>query len=71
MTLAALQARLADHVERIDSDLALEFLMQQGVAAGGAKDAAWLAPATARARYGPELHATTAVIKLLAPPGGT
>lgn len=39
--------------------------MQQGLAAGAAKEEVFLMPATARHRYGPELHAGAAVIKLL------
>ena len=65
VTEALLASRLADHVERIDTDMALEYQVQQGLAAGAAKEALFLAPATARHRYGAELHAGAAVVRLL------
>jgi hypothetical protein len=39
--------------------------VQQGLAAGAAKEEVYLMPATARTRYGPELHTATCVFKLL------
>ena len=56
--------RLTDHVERIDTDMALEWQMQQGIAAGSKVDA-YLVPAGLRHMYGNELHSEVAVIKLL------
>jgi len=44
VTLATLQSALSDHVERIDTDLALEYQVRQGVAAGADKCAAFLVP---------------------------
>ncbi|GLI70798.1 hypothetical protein VaNZ11_015675, partial [Volvox africanus] len=37
LTAATLQARLTEYVERIDTDMALEYQVQQGLAAGVAK----------------------------------
>lgn len=39
--------------------------VQQGLAAGAAKEEVFLGPATARTRYGPELHAAACVLKLI------
>jgi hypothetical protein len=44
VTLAKLQSALAEHVERIDTDLALEYQVRQGVAAGADKCTAFLVP---------------------------
>jgi hypothetical protein len=44
VTLATLQSALAEHVERIDTDLALEYQVRQGVAAGADKCTAFLVP---------------------------
>ena len=43
---------------------ALEYQMQQGIAEGTRVDA-FLAPASARHSYGPELHAEACVVRLL------
>ena len=64
-TEATLRARLEEHVERIDTDLALEYQMAQGLAAGGGRDELRLAPLTVRHGHGPELHAASAVLKLV------
>uniref|UniRef100_A0A7S3QTQ5 DNA topoisomerase 6 subunit B n=1 Tax=Dunaliella tertiolecta TaxID=3047 RepID=A0A7S3QTQ5_DUNTE len=62
---AVLQSKLKEHIERIDTDLALEYQVQQGLA-GASKRSLWLAPAHAgQAQHGPELHANCAVLKLL------
>lgn len=55
---------LTEHVERIDTDMALEWQMQQGMAEG-AKIDAYLMPAGARHEFGNELHSEVAIIKLL------
>lgn len=39
--------------------------VQQGLAAGAAKEEVFLGPATPRTRYGPELHAAACVLKLI------
>lgn len=62
---AVLERRLAEHVERIDTDMALEFQVSQGLAAGAAKDQVWLVPASSQHRFGPELHANACMIQLL------
>lgn len=62
---ATLERKLAEYVERIDTDMALEFQVSQGLAAGAAKDAVWLMPTTARHSYGPELHSSACVVKLI------
>jgi DNA topoisomerase-6 subunit B len=64
VTEALLAQRLAAHVERVDSDAALEYQVAQGLA-GGARTEAHLAPAGARHAHGPELHAECAVLRLL------
>ncbi|GAB4814846.1 hypothetical protein N2152v2_001892 [Parachlorella kessleri] len=64
VTEATLAQRLTDHVERIDSDMALEYQMQQGIAEGTRTDA-FLMPLTARHKHGPELHANVCVLRLL------
>lgn len=49
---------------------ALEYQVAQGLAGGAAKQSVWLCPAgTGSVAHGPELHGTSAVIKLLVPPG--
>jgi hypothetical protein len=45
---AVLEARLAEYVERIDTDLALEYQVATGMASGAAKEAVYLMPQTAR-----------------------
>ncbi|GFR50834.1 hypothetical protein Agub_g13107 [Astrephomene gubernaculifera] len=65
VTAATLQARLTEYVERIDTDMALEYQVQQGLAAGVAKEPLYLMPLSARHSHGPELHANTCVVKLL------
>lgn len=62
---ALLERKLAEHVERIDTDMALEFQVSQGLAAGAAKDKLWLVPASTQHSFGPELHANACVIQLL------
>eukprot|EP00882_Tetradesmus_deserticola_P017410 GHRQ01018650.1.p3 GENE.GHRQ01018650.1~~GHRQ01018650.1.p3 ORF type:complete len:186 (+),score=116.73 GHRQ01018650.1:2968-3525(+) len=62
---ATLEKKLAEHVERIDTDMALEFQVAQGLAGGAAKQQLWLAPLSARTHYGPELHANACVVQLL------
>ena len=60
-----LTAKLTEHVDRIDTDLALEYQVQQGLAAGAAKAQLCLAPLTAGHVLGPELHSNVAVVRLL------
>jgi hypothetical protein len=62
---ATLEKRLAEHVERIDTDMALEFQVAQGLAGGAAKQQLWLAPLTERTHHGPELHTNACVVRLL------
>jgi hypothetical protein len=50
VTLATLQSALAEHVERIDTDLALEYQVRQGVAAGADKCSCFLVPLAAAAQ---------------------
>lgn len=65
MSQATLERKLAEYVERIDTDMALEYQVAQGLAAGAAKDGVWLVPATARHTYGPELHSNACVVRLI------
>ncbi|GIL73715.1 hypothetical protein Vretimale_5397 [Volvox reticuliferus] len=65
LTAATLQARLTEYVERIDTDMALEYQVQQGLAAGVAKEPLYLVPLSGRHSHGPELHANTVVVKLM------
>ncbi|WIA42896.1 hypothetical protein OEZ86_008811 [Tetradesmus obliquus] len=62
---ATLEKKLAEHVERIDTDMALEFQVAQGLAGGAAKQQLWLAPLCDKTHYGPELHANACVVRLL------
>lgn len=59
-----LQKKLTEHVDKIDTDLALEYQVQLGLA-GSVKEDLYLMPRTDNHRYGEELHGTTFVIKLL------
>ncbi|KAG2493640.1 hypothetical protein HYH03_008157 [Edaphochlamys debaryana] len=65
LTAATLAARLTEYVERIDTDMALEYQVQQGLAAGIAKEPLYLMPLSSRHSHGPELHANTCVVRLL------
>lgn len=65
VTQSQLITKLTEHVERIDTDLALEYQMSQGLVAGSTREDLALAPRTARCDYGAELHANVAVFKLL------
>lgn len=60
-----LERKLSEYVERIDTDMALEYQVSQGLAAGAAKDAVWLVPATARHLYSQEMHSNACVVKLI------
>lgn len=60
-----LERRLAEYVERIDTDMALEYQVSQGLAAGAAKNNVWLVPASSRHTYGVELHSSACVVKLI------
>uniref|UniRef100_A0A383WIB7 DNA topoisomerase 6 subunit B n=1 Tax=Tetradesmus obliquus TaxID=3088 RepID=A0A383WIB7_TETOB len=62
---AMLEKKLAEHVERIDTDMALEFQVAQGLAGGAAKQQLWLAPLCDKTHYGAELHANACVVRLL------
>lgn len=70
-TEATLVKRLTEHVEKADTDAALEFQMQQGLAAPGGRVDAWLVPdargGAGAARHGPDLDAGAAIIRLLLP----
>jgi hypothetical protein len=50
VTQATLETKLAEYVDRIDTDMALEYQVQQGMASGAAKEDIYLMPATARHR---------------------
>ncbi|GLC57111.1 DNA topoisomerase 6 subunit B [Pleodorina starrii] len=65
LTAGTLAARLTEYVDRIDTDMALEYQVQQGLAAGVAKEPIYLMPLSGRHSHGPELHANTVVLKLL------
>ncbi|PNW88219.1 hypothetical protein CHLRE_01g019750v5 [Chlamydomonas reinhardtii] len=65
VTAATLASRLSEYVERIDTDMALEYQVQQGLAAGEAKAPLYLMPLSGRHVHGPEVHTTTCVVKLL------
>eukprot|EP00878_Enallax_costatus_P004292 GHUV01004523.1.p1 GENE.GHUV01004523.1~~GHUV01004523.1.p1 ORF type:complete len:513 (+),score=171.62 GHUV01004523.1:484-2022(+) len=60
-----LERKLAEYVERIDTDMALEYQVSQGLAAGAAKNAVWLAPATARHLYSQEMHSNACILQLI------
>ncbi|PRW61315.1 DNA topoisomerase 6 subunit B [Chlorella sorokiniana] len=64
VTEAKLAAKLQEHVEQIDVDMALEYQLQQGIT-DIAKVDAHLMPAAARHAYGPEQHCGVGVIRLL------
>ncbi|KAL6764853.1 topoisomerase VI B subunit, transducer-domain-containing protein [Haematococcus lacustris] len=71
VTAASLAAQLTEHIERIDTDLALEYQVQQGLQ-GARKEQIWLAPAVpgpGGQQHGPELYACAAALKLLVMPG--
>ncbi|KAL0026624.1 hypothetical protein WJX77_011706 [Trebouxia sp. C0004] len=63
---ATLAQRLTEYVERIDTDMALEYQMQQGVAEAARQDL-YLMPLGAQHEYGAELHSNVCVLKLLQP----
>ncbi|KAI7846328.1 hypothetical protein COHA_000165 [Chlorella ohadii] len=64
VTEAKLAAKLQEHVEQIDVDMALEYQLQQGIT-DIAKVDAHLMPAAARHAYGPEQHCGVGVIRML------
>ncbi|KAI3432870.1 hypothetical protein D9Q98_010453 [Chlorella vulgaris] len=64
VTEPTLVARLQQHVEQIDVDMALEYQLQQGVTEA-AKLEAHLMPLSARHAYGPEAHCDVGVIRRL------
>jgi len=65
VTQATLETKLSEYVDRIDTDMALEYQVQQGMASGAAKEDIYLMPSTARHRYGPELHGCGCVVRLI------
>ncbi|EFN52240.1 hypothetical protein CHLNCDRAFT_26891 [Chlorella variabilis] len=64
VTEPTLAAKLQQHVEQIDVDMALEYQLQQGVTEA-AKVEACLMPHSARHQYGPEAHCDVGVIRRL------
>lgn len=64
VTAETLAAALSEHVERIDTDMALEYQMQQGLV-DGVRTEAYLAPMSARHCHGSELHTATCVLRFL------
>ena len=56
--------QLTEHIDKIDTDLALEYQVQQGIVAGS-KEELLLMPLLPRHVLGPELHSNVAVIRLL------
>jgi len=65
ITQATLTNKLEQHVDRIDTDLVLEYQMAQGLGSGKDKEAIWLMPKTARHTHGPERHSVAAVVRLV------
>lgn len=59
-----LQAKLTEHVDKIDTDLAIEYQVQQGLA-GGNRETLYLTPLAGHFEHGPELHSQVAVVRLL------
>ncbi|MEW5318661.1 MAG: hypothetical protein WDW38_009866 [Sanguina aurantia] len=64
VTEKTLAARLLEHIERIDTDMALEYQVAQGMV-GAAKERVALMPLTPRHSHGPELHTRVAVVRLM------
>ncbi|KAK9840997.1 hypothetical protein WJX81_004968 [Elliptochloris bilobata] len=61
---ATLARKLTEHVERIDTDMGLEYQMQLGAAAG-ARVAAYLMPRLPQHGYGPPLASAACILRLL------
>ena len=64
VTQKTIEQMLEQHVERIDTDMAMEYQMQQGINEGKRIDM-YLVPTSARHIFGPEIHHNTCLIKLL------
>lgn len=64
VTQRTLEQMLEQHVERIDTDMAMEYQMQQGINEGKRIDM-YLVPTSARHSLGPEIHHDVCLIKLL------
>ena len=64
VTNEVLVQKLTEHVERIDTDMALEYQTQQGIAEGTKTDV-YLVPKGPRHVYGDELHSEVVAIRLL------
>ncbi|KAG1652179.1 hypothetical protein FOA52_004801 [Chlamydomonas sp. UWO 241] len=64
VSAATLHAKLAEYIDKIDNDAALEYQVQQGIA-GAVKDDLMLVPSGPRHAFGPELHASACVLRLL------
>lgn len=62
--VGTLHAKLSEFIDKIDTDLALEYQVQQGMA-GNSKDDLLLMPMLPSHQYGLELHSDVAVIKLM------
>ena len=68
VTRETLAASLTEHVERVDTDMALEFQMAKGLAAGGgARCEAFLVPLTPRQAFGGEAQGVACALRLLLP----
>ncbi|KAK9809996.1 hypothetical protein WJX72_003097 [[Myrmecia] bisecta] len=59
---------LTEYVQRIDTDMALEYQMQQGMAEG-TRQSWYLVPQSVQHEYGPEMQASCCVIRVLQPDG--
>ncbi len=68
VTRDTLAAALTEHVERVDTDMALEFQMAKGLAAGGgARCEAFLVPLAPRHAFGGEAKGVACALRLLLP----
>lgn len=68
VTRDSLAAALTEHVERVDTDMALEFQMAKGLAAGGgARCEAFLVPLAPRHAFGGEAQGVACALRLLLP----
>ena len=68
VTRDTLAAALTEHVERVDTDMALEFQMAKGLAAGGgSRCEAFLVPLAPRHAFGGEAQGVACALRLLLP----
>ena len=68
VTRDTLAAMLTEHVERVDTDMALEFQMAKGLAAGGgSRCETFLVPLAPRHAFGGEVQGVACALRLLLP----